>query len=381
MLHKLNRILKLGGDPNEADLTWKFNNHSVIRLGGAATAAEIGRFRGYAVKLAYVDECQRFSHYLKSLVDDVLIPGCIDMKGDIRLIGTPPPVPVGYFYEMSLLPNNHYWTMFDNPWIEDAQGELDRELARRGVTIDDPTIQREFFGKFTIDQSSLVLHYSKDINDYDEVPVGIHSFIMGIDIGFKDADAIAILGHGSSSPTIYLIEELVTPKQGLSELFTQVEGLRKKYNCYKLVIDTGGLGLKIAEEMRRRWRIPVYAAEKQRKFENLEILNDALRTQRFKARTTSRFSNDSMLLEWDMDKLRPDKRVISDRFHSDIVDATLYAFRESPAYSYQEPIKVPKYGSPEWAKAEEEEMEKQAYESALRFEEENKQDEEFLNWI
>jgi hypothetical protein len=147
------------------------------------------------------------------------------------------------------------------------------------------------------------------------------------------------------------------------------------------VVDTGGLGLKIAEEMRRRWRIPVHAAEKVRKFENLEILNDALRTGRFRARNTSRFANDAMLLEWDMDKLKPDKKVISDRFHSDIVDATLYAFRESPAYSYTPPKEVPKYGTAEWAQAEVERMEKEAYERAHQQIEEEKTKEEYLNWL
>src|SRR5258706_2791093 len=105
---------------------------------------------------------------------------------------------------------------------------------------------------------------------------------MGIDLGFKDADAIAILGHGANSPTTYLIDENIKAKQGLTELFTAVEHLRARYNPYKIVIDTGGLGLKIAEEMRRRWKVPVHAAEKARKFENLEILNDSLRTQGFR---------------------------------------------------------------------------------------------------
>lgn len=381
MLHKLNRELKLEGEPNEADLVWKFKNGSVIRLGGAATASEVNRFRGYAIKLAYVDECQRFGNYLESLIDDVLIPGCIDKKGSIRLIGTPPRVPVGYFYDCAKLPHNHHWTIFDNPWVPEPQQELERELKRRGVSVDDPTIQREFFGKFTVDDDCLVLKYNKDINDYDELPADTYNYIMGIDLGFKDADAICILGHSANSPVSYLVDELVTTKQGITELMTQVEFLRNKYNCYKLVIDTGGLGLKIAEEMRRRWRIPVHAADKKRKFENLEILNDALRTNRFRAKTTSRFANDSMLLEWDMDKLKPDRRVVSDRFHSDIIDATLYAFRESPAYSYSEPKPIPIYGTKQWAQAEVERMEKEAEDHFIKKEEEDYLQEEINGWL
>ncbi len=113
--------------------------------------------------------------------------------------------------------------------------------------------------------------------------------------------------------------------------------------------------------MRRRWAIPVYAAEKTRKYENIELLNDSLRVGRLMAKRNSRFASDSMLLEWDSDKSKPDRKVISDRFHSDIIDSVLYCFRESPAYSYQPPKPAaPKWGTPEWGKIQEVEMEEKA---------------------
>jgi len=364
LLHELNRDLKIGGEANEADLIFKFNNGSIIRLAGAATAGEIDRFRGYSIKLAYIDEAQRFGNYLDKLINDVLVPACFDVKGSIRLIGTPPPVPVGAFYDSYTSKgwSSHHWNMFDNPWIEKKRGEtpqevLRQELERRGVTESDPTIQREIFGKFVIDRARLVIEYSQDKNHFDSLPIDKYSYIMGIDLGYKDADAIVILAHTPNSPTTYIVDELITNKQGLTELFQQVEELRKQYDCYKIVIDTGGLGLKIAESMRQRYLIPVQAAEKTRKFENIELMNDSLRTKRLMAKKTSRFANDAMLLEWDMDKTKPDKKFVSDRFHSDIIDATLYAFRESPAYAYQTPTIKPKWGTPEWGKEEERVME------------------------
>ena len=53
---------------------------------------------------------------------------------------------------------------------------------------------------------------------------------------------------------------------------------------YKIVIDQGGLGLKIAEEMRRRHGVPVEPADKKLKAENVGVLNDELRMGRFKAK-------------------------------------------------------------------------------------------------
>ena len=85
--------------------------------------------------------------------------------------------------------------------------------------------------------------------------------------------------------------------------------------------------------------------------ENIELLNDAMRGGRFKAKANSRFAQDSFLMEIDRDKSTPDRTVVSTRYHSDIIDAVLYGFKVSPAYTYEPPASKPKYGSKEWAEA------------------------------
>lgn len=363
-LRKINTEFKLNGRVNESDLSIRYGN-SYVYASGASTRAEIEKFRGLPIRICIIDEVQSFPEYIKELIDDVITKRLFDYNGILALTGTPGPVPVGYFYDACHSPayRHFHWTMFDNPHIRLKSGKtqqalLEEELARKGVDISHPSIQREVYGKWTLDISNLVLNYNKEINHYDTLPIikGNWSHIMGIDLGFKDADAICILAHSDQGPDTYLVDEQITTKQGLTELFNQVEKLRAIYKPYRIVVDTGGLGKKIAEEMIRRWRIPVVAAEKSRKFENLELLNDALRTGRIRAKDVSRFAGDAMLLEWNTDKTRPDRKVISDRFHSDIIDSVLYAFRESPAYSYSLSKPKPKYGTTEWAKEEEEKM-------------------------
>jgi hypothetical protein len=128
------------------------------------------------------------------------------------------------------------------------------------------------------------------------------------------------------------------------------------------VIDEGGLGKKLAEEMRRRHHIPVHPADKTRKMENVAFLNDALRTNIFKAKSTSRFAQDSYGVQIDHEKSTPDRIIVKKGFHSDIIDAVLYAFKESPAYTYQQPNYKPKYKTPEWYTQEVIDMEKNAEE-------------------
>ncbi len=369
-LLRLNRDHKLGGRVDNTELSITFPNGSVIYCSGAKDTSEIEKFRGLALKLVYIDECQSFRAYISTLIDDVIAPALLDYAGTLCLIGTPGPVPAGYFYECSTEDNmwsKHAWTFFDNPFIAKKSGTthrklLDTELERKGVTIDDPSVQREYFGKWVMDADSLLLKYNKDINDFSELGPAVWEYVMGIDIGFVDADAIAILAYNNESPNVYLVEESVRPQQDLTDLVTEVQRLAKKYNVNKMLIDEGGLGKKLAEEMRRRFHIPVHPAEKQRKMENIAFLNDALRSGRFKAKANSIFAQDSYLVEVDRDKSTPDKIKVRDNFHSDIIDAVLYAFKASPAYAWQPAPAKPKPKSEEFYKQLTEELEQAAME-------------------
>lgn len=356
---------KLKANLNASELTIEFENGSTIYLSGANDMAQIEKFRGMAMKLCYIDECQSFKEYIKDLIDDIISPALIDYAGSLCLIGTPGPIPAGYFHECAVQSkawSKHAWTFWDNPHIPIKSGKthqetLDRDLKRRGVKIDSPSIQREFFGKWILDSDSLILHYNDNINHFDTLPAqGKYNYIMGVDVGFNDADAISVLAWSESDPTTYLVEELITPKQGITELANQITQLQKKYDIPKIIMDMGALGKKIGEELSRRWLLPVEAADKVRKIENLEILDDALRTGKFKAKSNSVFAQDTYKVEKDKDHSTPEKIKISDRFHSDIIDAVLYSFKHSPAYAYEPEKPKPKYGSAEWAKEQSESM-------------------------
>ena len=367
-IKKINRDYNLGGKENSSELSVTFPNQSIIYLSGAKDTNEIEKFRGLALKLVYIDEAQSFREYIKELINDVLAPDLLDHAGTLVLIGTPSAIPTGYFHDCAQEGSNwskHRWTFFNNPFLlakskMTHKQMLDRELARRGVLLTDPSIQREYFGKWVTDSDSLLIKYNEKLNDYVDLPAlkppARWNYIMGIDLGFDDADAIAIIGWSEAEPGTYLIEEKVVPQQGLTELVEQIQAYQKKYDIAKMVIDQGGLGKKLAEEMRRRHQIPVEPADKARKIENIAFLNDTLRTSRFKAKKTSKFAQDAYLVEIDQDKSTADKIKVSDKYHSDIIDAVLYAFRESPAFTFQKEPEKPKYGSKAWAKQQEVDM-------------------------
>lgn len=380
-LRKINRQFNLGGVFNSSELSVAFPSGSVIYCTGAADKSEIEKFRGLAIKKVYIDECQSFPSFIEELVNDIIGPALLDHAGTLCLIGTPGPIPSGYFFNCSRSSNwaLHNWGFWDNPFITQKAGMshqkvFEQELKRRGVTADHPSIQREWFGKWMLDTDSLVYCYNSSVNDYDELPQGKWNYLLGVDLGYHDADAICLLAWNETSPVTYLVEEIVTKHQGITELVNQIETLRMQYDISKIVVDTGGLGKKISEEISKRYRISVHAAEKTRKVEYIELMNDALRSGKLKAKGESLFAQDCMKVEWDLDKSTPDKRVISRRFHSDICEAVLYAWRESYSYTHLASKEAPRPGSKEWAIAETTRMEQEAEEYFTNLENANKND-------
>ena len=366
----INEQYKLMAHTNETELSMQFINGSIIYLSGAKDRTEIEKFRGLALKKVYIDECQSFRAYIQNLVDEVISKALFDYAGTLCLIGTPGPVPAGYFYEAAHSPNwsHHAWTFFQNPHIAIKSGQshdqvLQEDLNRTGLTIEDPTIQREVFGRWVTDSDSLVFKYNPALNHYTRTPDcgGTWKFVVGVDIGYDDADAIAVIGWNDKIKESYLIEEYVMEKSDITTLADEIQARVTKYNPLKVVMDTGGLGKKIAEELQRRRSLPIKAAEKQRKVEFIELLNDAMRTKRFMARKDTQFAEDCLKVEWDEGK-KFEK--ISDKFHSDITDAVLYAFRESLHWLHKPEVVVPKAGSTAWYKAEEERMVREAEEAA-----------------
>lgn len=354
----------LGAKFTESNLTVSMPNGSRLQLFGADMKNFIRRLRGIKTPGVGIDEAQEFGSHLETLIDDVLTPALADYEGQgpwVALTGTPGPVLSGYFYEVTERLRHgyhvHRWTLFENPYLPHAQKFVDDLKLKKAWSDDHPTLLREYYGKWTQDLDALVFKYLPDRNTHS-LPTERQndwSYVVGVDLGFHDADAIAVIGWHKHEAKAYLVKELIEVNQGITELAEALSRVVDQFDPLRIVMDTGGLGKKVAEEIRRRYQIPVLAAEKTRKHEFIELLNDALRTGRFFASHTSRFADDCGRVKWDYERSTPDRKVISEHFHSDITDAVLYAYREAMHW-LSEPEEVkPKTGTPEWFEAQEDE--------------------------
>jgi hypothetical protein len=358
ILLKLQRKYDPKAKIDNVELTIELTNGSLIMCSGAKDESEIEKFRGMAFKKVYIDEAQAFKSYLKELISDVIEPALYDYDGSLALIGTPNASCSGVFYDAcNKKPGfdgwaNHHWTIHDNPHILAKSGKtpaqhLSETLKRKGITEADPSFQRESLGKWVYDGDTLMFKYDAKRNTYKELPADCEwHYILGVDIGWNDADALAVLAFSPDVPQVYMVEELIQPRQTISDLATSIKILQSKYTFMKMVIDAGALGKKIQEEIRQRHGIHMEAAEKSRKAEFIELMNDDLRRGMFLTKPEFQINEDFTKLQWD--KSNKDRWKEDNYFHSDISDATLYAWRTSKHYGYEPPKPVYKRESEEF---------------------------------
>lgn len=340
-LKRLNATYALNGITNDTKLTLRLPNGSVIRCGGAQNKKDADKWRGISkVKLFILDEAQSWAGAtIEYFVNEILTPTLIDVAGSIAVTGTPGPLPQGYFYDLVHSPDvsRHSWSLRDNPHLgEDVDVFLGRIRRERGISELDPGYQREFLNRWVIDTESLVYKYAEALNDYQDLPAGKWHYVIGVDFGFEDADAIAVLGWTDASPNLYLVEEDVGNHQSTTEVINRVRALSERYRPRAIVGDPGGGGKRIIEDLRREHGMYIEAAEKTKKIDHIMLLNDWLRTGRLKIKAASHCAQDYRRIEW-----HPEYRGVrvSDAFHSDIADAVLYAARRARHYLYQEPTK------------------------------------------
>ncbi|MBP9862665.1 MAG: hypothetical protein KBD62_32225 [Kofleriaceae bacterium] len=147
--------------PNHTDLTLTFSNGSKLDIFAADDPKALDKFRGRAKHAVVVDEAQKFPDLVK-FCGPVCSGVVKDFQGQIILQGTPGEDCAGQFYEVTKPLDHgdrvpgwevHEFGVTDNPFFgADYEERYERavrpEIEAKGLTIDDPTVQREWFGKW-----------------------------------------------------------------------------------------------------------------------------------------------------------------------------------------------------------------------------------------
>ena len=362
---------------NLTELRITLSNGSDIVLAGANDEATAEVFRGQKFPLVVLDECASFRSHFREMVEEVIEPALIDMNGTLAMIGTPSAACRGLFFDATTQPTSpyslHKWTILENPFIPHAQTWLNERMAERGWTEDTPAYRREWLGEWVASTDSQVYAFSREKNIAKNIPQKL-DYVLGIDLGYDDETAFVIIGYRSDLPHMYMVESYAKSEMTITDIVRMIDDLTSRYGIFtRIVADTGGLGKQIAAEIRKRYSVPVFPAEKTQKAEFIQLLNDDLRSGKILVSPIEiNFIEEITALQWDEEK---EGRFIEDpRFANHRCDAFLYAWRESCHYLSKTPDSIPPMNSEAWFKRQEDQMLKEV----IRQFEDDKKKEEFL---
>lgn len=350
-LQRISQAHSLNLKFNYQKLWVEFEGGSILYLASGKDRNEVNKMRGKPFRLVAIDEAQSFrDSLLTEMIDDVLEASLIDYGGTLVLCGTPNASCSGYFFRATTHQQykHFFWTMRENPYITKKRGmSMDAiildHLKTKGITEDDPTFQREWLGKWVRDDNALVYKFNSQKNSYDVLPAYSDlTYVIGVDLGYDDSDAVIVWAFSQKIPCIYQVEEFKKSGLTVSELATYLKSIIDKYqlkNIYKIVVDTGGLGKKIHEEFAARWNIQCFPAQKSEKLHYISLFNDDLKRQRIFVKKGSEYADELNLLQWDGDAIG---KVEDSSFENHLCDAGLYAYRECLHFLHKPEVEIVK---------------------------------------
>lgn len=360
---------------NETELSVRFPNDAVIRLVGADKDKEVQKKRGDKTLYEVLLEVQSWDQMLlKKTVEDVVSPSLFDLDGTVCLEGTPGPIPVGYWFEVSGGEDAartwnsvhrpewrvHRWTMLDNPFLADARRKLEEEKKSRRWTDDNPTYVREYLGRWVRDDGSLYYPFDELRNTYDPERIKPYgkgwTHALGWDLGSRDDMAVVIWGWHEHDPNVYEVFSWKKPGALADEVMSVIDRVETGLglNLIEQVADTGGGGKMYVEEVMSRYTRRFTAAKKTQKAEHARLFGDDLRTGHIKLVRGGPYAMEIAALlrdpDWDPNNLLeyPGPPEEDPRCANHLSDAGLYAWRAARHYfARPEPPPEPKRGTKE----------------------------------
>lgn len=388
-------------------------NGSYIQATSCDNEKGAGKIRGDFFDLIVIDEVQEISNrVLEPLVNEVLGPAMLDRGGSIELVGTPPDREVSFFLDCFNNPKwqSFNWSVLENPNIPklniftelerlghvSAEGSAilrahpegheltDDQLDRltKAVNWKHPIVQREYLGKPLADPTKKVWELLKDAANAvlaclwpqdTKLPTSKQdagegwSFALGLDTGFRDHDALVVVGWNRKDPLRRVFEVWHEQRrhQDIDQTAQDVLRLYKIWKFRRIVADqasTGG-GLKTLETIKNRLTkagLPVEVEFKPVSVEtSVGLVNDDLRAGRLFLRKEtdatvvcrcdtcrkqdaagkSQLVLDMLMETWR--ELPSGRREIHGDYHSDLAPALRYAHDAATHFRSKAPPKPP----------------------------------------
>ncbi len=342
---------------SEGELRITFLNGSIISLNGFDTEAEAKKIKGDFFDLVCIDETQDIADPLLTFIYAVCVsPGLMDRGGTIVFSGTPGPVESGLYYKCC---NNqqpgwrtYSWTFRDNPFLEDAEAWFKQEKEDRGLTDDDPIVQREYFSRWVKDANNLLFKFNEDRNLFpDKAPdfsKGNWNYVLGVDLGYEDMSAFVVIAYDYKvSHHAWILECQEEQHADFTRVAEIIRSFQKAFPDIRVITDAANK--QGCAELINRHSIPIEAAEKGEKAFWIVAMNDDMRRGLVKVHSSG---CKDLISQWNTIQVDPKagndpkKRIEKPGSSTkcDLADAALYGWRYAYGYLYSapEPKKVKK---------------------------------------
>lgn len=270
----------IGHEARPSALTIRLSNGSLITLFGADATAARDRLRGRKFALVCVDEGAFTASGSFDQLIYSLLPALADYRGTLAMASSPGEIPDGLFYHAyqgdfkdnwrqfhwDLTSNPHFMGPAEDPkYANRGEEELDTICRLQfGGNRDHPSFMREYLGKYVKDDTRLIYPYSNhnliETSSLEDALYGI-----GIDFGVSTDSAIVVGKYSQYSKEFHIVDSWSEPNCSVDELAAEILDRQQKYKASIIVADAGGLGAASIQELRRRYAIPIKAADKTEK--------------------------------------------------------------------------------------------------------------------
>ena len=322
-----------GASWNGTEKRWTFPSGAVLQFGYCETSRDVYRYQGAEFQFIGIDELTQWPEQpYRYLMSRLRRPE--GSTTPLRMRSASNPGGIGHeWVKRRFLDGPAAFVpaaLVDNPHV-------DAVAYREALDMLDSTTRKQLLdGVWTRDAGGLVYRYAEDRNT--ATPPALTTHLVGVDYGYTDATAFAVLGWREHDPSVYVVEAYKRTGLTPSDAAEEVHALSRRYSPVRIVGDVGGLGKGYAEEARRRFQLPIEPADKLNKRGYIALLNGDLERGRVKV-DPDRCAE--LVAEWRELPWTEDHAKEAEGFDNHCSDATLYAWRAASAYHEAPPPAPP----------------------------------------
>ncbi len=299
----------------------EFSNGSRIII----LAADEDTVRSYTADMIIEDEAAM----VPDTVFEAMEPMTLVTDGQHILLGTPKGLRKHHFadhwHDADSTWDRYEVTAWTNTRIANNKAKLEALKAEKERLGRLWWFQQEYECSFVAAAQGLVYPYDRKKNACAAIVRDnrFWQYVLGIDYGYSDSTAFVILGWQQDDPNVYVVETL--EKRGLlaPEAAEIAHKFSRKYPFARMVGDMGGFGKGYVEEARRRFHLPIIAAEKNNKRGYIELMSSDMKAGLMKVFP----GNEALLDEWSKLPWDEERDNPMDGHKDHLADACLYAWR------------------------------------------------------